>query len=97
MRRDPTRKGADFRLVLTSGNLGDLLTLGEVRRWDFFHRTDLGTTSRLEEIHESGSTHQGSSRKRGNSHVRFRGGWGQATVPGYPWSGKAGYMAKGVR
>ena len=51
----------------------------------------------MEEIHESGSTHQGSSRMRGNSHVRFLGGWGQATVPGYPRSGKAGHMVKGDR
>jgi len=34
---------------------------------------------------------------RGNSHVRFLGGWGQATVPGYPRMGKAHDMAKGDR
>src|SRR3954465_10027789 len=61
------------------------------------HRTDLGTTSRSEEIHESGSIHQGLSRMKGNFHVRFLGGWGQATVPGYPRAGRAGHMAKGGR
>ena len=80
----PDPKGCRLPTGPDVGNLSDLLTLGEVRRWNLFHRTDLGTTSRLEEIHESGSTHQGSSRMRGNSHVRFLGGWGQATVPGYP-------------
>jgi hypothetical protein len=62
-----------------------------------FPRTDLGTPSRSEEIHESGSTDQGLSRMKGNFHVRFLGGWGQATVPGYPRAGRAGHMAKGGR
>src|SRR6516225_11178724 len=60
----PDPKGCRLPTGPDVGNLRDLLTPGEVRRWDFFHRTDLGTTSRLEEIHESGSTHQGSSRMR---------------------------------
>jgi hypothetical protein len=93
----PNLKGCRLPTGPDVGNLSDLLTLGDVRRWNLFHRTDLGTTSRLEEIHTSGSTHQGSSRMRDNSHVRFLGGWGQATVPGYPRSGKAGSMAKGDR
>jgi hypothetical protein len=93
----PDPKGCRLPTGPDVGNLSDLLTLGDVRRWNSFHRTDLGTTSRLEEIHESGSTHQGSSRMRGNSHVRFLGGWGQATVPGYPRGGRAVSKAKGDR
>ena len=34
---------------------------------------------------------------RGNSRVRFLGGWGRATGPGYPRVGKAGHRAKGDR
>jgi hypothetical protein len=31
---------------------------------------------------------------KGNFQVRFLGGWGQATVPGYPRAGKTVHMAK---
>jgi hypothetical protein len=34
---------------------------------------------------------------RGNSRVRFLGGWGRATGPGYPRAGKTDHRAKGVR
>jgi hypothetical protein len=34
---------------------------------------------------------------RGNSRVRFLGGWGQATDPGYPRVGRTHHMAKGDR
>ena len=82
----PDPKGCRLPTGPDVGNLSDLLTLGEVRRWNLFHRTDLGTTSWSEEIHESGSTHQGLSRMKGNFRVRFLGGWGGVTLPGYPSS-----------
>src|SRR3954451_5182412 len=40
---------------------------------------------------------QGLSRMRGNSRVRFLGGWGRATGHGYPRGGRAVHMAKGDR
>ena len=173
-RRYPTRKGADFRLVLAVRDLSKAFTLGDVRRGSSSNRprdrrnprgpTSIGTRwRRMSSACKSGSTEpprtrigrgsrtlrssssgphptsswpsggsrrrtrggtqrestgcyvtppkpdwncsisglalrvQGLSRMRDNPHVRFLGGWGQVTDPGYPRAGRAGHRAKGDR